>query len=108
MTVHRIYKNGPVGSAVCVYSADNTLQTGGDGRSQSVFDVFRENVTFSPDSSPVDNSFFEVRIYYCYCNLVIIVRLKLETACYIALCKNADRSVAKTAIYEVSAMCAYI
>ena len=52
---------GPQGSALCVYPADNTLETGGDGRSESVFDIFREDLTSaSEEGTLVENSYVEV------------------------------------------------
>ena len=43
-----------------MYSAENTAEAGGGhGRSQSMFDIFREDLQ-SPFGSPVENLFDEV------------------------------------------------
>ena len=53
---------GPRGSALCAYPADNTAETGQDGRTESVFDVFREDLTSdSAATTLVENQYVEVR-----------------------------------------------
>ena len=75
-------RNGPVGSALCVYPADNSVESSagapytshitsfmspiicrvltGAGRTKSVFDIFREDVVNDVESTPVENTFLEV------------------------------------------------
>ena len=53
---------GPRGSALCAYPADNTAETGQDGRTESVFDIFREDLTSdSAATTLVENQYVEVR-----------------------------------------------
>jgi hypothetical protein len=52
--------SGPVGSAVCVYSAENTAEDGGTGRTGSVFDIFRQDIASDADgTNPFENDFLE-------------------------------------------------
>lgn len=46
--------NGPVGSALCVYPADNTGQ-----RSTTVFDIFRQDIATDLSATPVENHFLQ-------------------------------------------------
>ena len=72
------HSNGPVGSALCVYPADNSVETSegefplpiatmtslvsaGAGRTKSVFDIFREDIASDLTSTAVENQFLEVR-----------------------------------------------
>ena len=49
---------GPHGTAICVYSAENTAPGGGTGRSQSMFDIFREDLEGM--NGEVENNFIAV------------------------------------------------
>jgi hypothetical protein len=52
--------NGPVGSALCVYPADNSVETSaGAGRTKSVFDIFREDIATDLATTAVENTFLE-------------------------------------------------
>ncbi|CAI8036885.1 Semaphorin-1A [Geodia barretti] len=52
--------NGPVGSALCVYPADNSVETSAvAGRTKSVFDIFREDITSDLEDTTVENAFVE-------------------------------------------------
>lgn len=55
--------NGPVGSAICVYPADNSIENSGNGRTSSVFDIFREDLVNDVDSTLEENNFVEVYFY---------------------------------------------
>ena len=59
---------GPRGSALCVYPADNTVETGGDGHSESAFDIFREDLTSDSDTTTlVMNTYVEVSMVEWVC-----------------------------------------
>ncbi|CAI8022690.1 Endothelin-converting enzyme 1 [Geodia barretti] len=52
--------NGPVGSAICVYPADNSVESSaGAGRTKSVFDIFREDVANDVETTALENTFLE-------------------------------------------------
>jgi hypothetical protein len=49
---------GPHGTAICVYNAENTEEIGGNGRSQSMFDIFREDLQ-TPDGGRNENDYIK-------------------------------------------------
>lgn len=53
------YSNGPHGTAICAYSAENSAEHGGNGLSQSMFDIFRADLV-TPDGMEAENTLVEV------------------------------------------------
>lgn len=54
------YRIGPVGTAICVYRADNSIETGESGFNRGIFDIFREDLQDTAGQE-VESTFVECR-----------------------------------------------